>query len=67
MADTRIYRPGQEPLSVLLYQATGAEGATLLIPDLQRPFRWNPRQVTLLIDLLMRGWPFGTLLLRPQP
>jgi hypothetical protein len=38
-------------------------GATLLIPDLQRPYVWTPNQVTLLIDSLIRGWPFGTLLL----
>jgi uncharacterized protein with ParB-like and HNH nuclease domain len=24
---------------------------------------WTPNQVTLLIDSLIRGWPFGTLLL----
>jgi uncharacterized protein with ParB-like and HNH nuclease domain len=38
-------------------------GATVLIPDLQRPYVWTPNQVTLLIDSLIRGWPFGTLLL----
>lgn len=35
----------------------------MLIPDLQRPYLWTPNQVTLLIDSLVRGWPFGTLLL----
>jgi hypothetical protein len=35
----------------------------MLIPDLQRPYVWTPNQVTLLIDSLVRGWPFGTLLL----
>ena len=35
----------------------------MLIPDLQRPYVWTPNQVTLLIDSLIRGWPFGTLLL----
>ena len=63
MADTRIYRPGQEQLGTFLQRAIGPGGATLLIPDLQRPFRWSPAQVTRLIDSLMRGWPFGTLLL----
>ena len=38
------------------------EGATLLIPDLQRPYVWLPRQVVDLVDSLIRGWPFGTLL-----
>jgi hypothetical protein len=35
----------------------------MLIPDLQRPYVWTPNQVTLLLDSLIRGWPFGTLLL----
>jgi hypothetical protein len=35
----------------------------MLIPDLQRPYVWTPNQVTLLVDSLIRGWPFGTLLL----
>jgi hypothetical protein len=39
------------------------QGATLLVPDLQRPYVWSPNQVTLLVDSLLRGWPFGTLLL----
>ncbi|HEX5422007.1 MAG TPA: DUF262 domain-containing protein [Candidatus Acidoferrales bacterium] len=44
-------------------KASALHGATLLIPDLQRPYVWTPNQVTLLIDSLVRGWPFGTLLL----
>lgn len=63
MPQSRIYRPSQDTLSNLLDQAVSGEGATLLIPDLQRPFRWSPAQVIRLIDSLMRGWPFGTLLL----
>lgn len=63
MSETRIYKPGSEHLNDLLRQATSPEGATLLIPDLQRPFRWSPDQVTRLLDSLLRGWPFGTLLL----
>jgi len=35
----------------------------VLIPDLQRPYVWTPNNVSLLIDSLIRGWPFGTLLL----
>ncbi len=38
------------------------EDATLLIPNLQRPYIWDPIQVVLLVDSLIRGWPFGTLL-----
>jgi len=39
-----------------------SEDATLLIPDLQRPYIWDPNQVVVLVDSLIRGWPFGTLL-----
>jgi 5-methylcytosine-specific restriction endonuclease McrA len=39
-----------------------SEDATLLIPDLQRPYVWLPSQVIVLVDSLIRGWPFGTLL-----
>ena len=39
-----------------------SEDATLLIPDLQRPYIWDPTQVVVLVDSLVRGWPFGTLL-----
>jgi len=34
-----------------------------MVPDLQRPYVGTPSQVTLLVDSLLRGWPFGTLLL----
>jgi len=57
-----IYDQGSEPLHDLLRTAS-SERATLLIPDLQRPYVWNPSQVILLVDSLLRGWPFGTLLL----
>lgn len=63
MDQNRIYKPGSEILKALLDEANGAQGATLLIPDLQRPYRWSPDQVVRLMDSLMRGWPFGTLLL----
>lgn len=50
-------------LSDLLSRANNDLGATLLIPDLQRPYVWSPRQVIYLIDSLIRGWPFGTFLI----
>jgi hypothetical protein len=64
VANETIYRIARESLVDLL-KAAGAESgeATLLIPDLQRPFVWKPLQVALLVDSLLRGWPFGTLLL----
>lgn len=59
----KIYKDGGEPLHELLKAASSEQGATLLVPDLQRPYVWTPSQVTLLVDSLLRGWPFGTLLL----
>jgi hypothetical protein len=47
----------------LLAQAANAGGATLLIPDIQRPYVWGPKQVILLVDSILKGWPFGTILL----
>lgn len=59
----KIYQEGGEPLHEILKAASSDQGATLLVPDLQRPYVWTPSQVTLLVDSLLRGWPFGTLLL----
>jgi uncharacterized protein with ParB-like and HNH nuclease domain len=59
----RIYDNKEEELYILLSKAANDQGANVLIPDLQRPYVWSPRQVVLLIDSLLRGWPFGTLLL----
>lgn len=57
-----IYEEKSEVLFQLLENAA-ADGATVLIPDLQRPYVWTPTQVRLLVDSLIRGWPFGTLLM----
>jgi hypothetical protein len=59
----RNYSDGATYLHQLVHDASREAGATLLIPDLQRPFVWSPTQVVLLVDSLLRGWPFGTLLL----
>lgn len=58
-----IYEEKNEPLHQLLERARSGDGATVLIPDLQRPYVWTPTQVILLVDSLIRGWPFGTLLM----
>jgi len=55
------YDSRREPLAEIIKRAT--VNATYVIPDLQRPYVWTPRQVTMLIDSLFRGWPFGSLLL----
>jgi hypothetical protein len=57
-----IYTDQHDELGNLLAKASNDEGASLLIPDLQRPFVWTPLQVTRLVDSLIRGWPFGTFL-----
>jgi len=36
--------------------------STIVIPDLQRPYIWNPAQVILLVDSIFKKWPFGSLL-----
>lgn len=58
-----IYEEKTEGLHQLLDRARADDGATVLIPDLQRPYVWTPNQVSLLVDSLIRGWPFGTLLM----
>lgn len=57
-----IYADQHLPLKELLAMAGSGADATLLIPDLQRPYVWSPSQVVVLVDSLIRGWPFGTLL-----
>lgn len=58
-----IYESRSEEIHNLLDRASAANGATVVIPDLQRPYVWQPEQVILLVDSLIRGWPFGTLLM----
>ncbi len=55
------YDSRREALSEIIKRAT--VNATYVVPDLQRPYVWTPRQVTLLMDSLFRGWPFGSLLI----
>jgi len=57
-----MYGDQHRPLKELLGMAGKSDDATLLIPDLQRPYVWLPNQVIYLVDSLIRGWPFGTLL-----
>jgi hypothetical protein len=56
------YTDQHDELGNLLGKVSNDEGASLLIPDLQRPFVWTPLQVIRLVDSLIRGWPFGTFL-----
>ena len=52
-----IYEEKSEALHQLLDHARSDDGATVLIPDLQRPYVWTPNQVSLLLDSLIRGCP----------
>ena len=36
--------------------------AAYLIPDLQREYVWSSKKIINLIDTLMKGWPFGQIL-----
>jgi hypothetical protein len=55
------YDSSRAAVSEIIKNAT--MNATYVIPDLQRPYVWTPAQVTLLVDSLFRGWPFGSLLI----
>ncbi len=55
------YQSDNKTLAEIIKSST--VNASYVIPDLQRPYVWSPRQVILLVDSLFRGWPFGTLLL----
>lgn len=55
------YDSKRESLAEIIKKAT--VNATYVIPDLQRPYVWTPKQVIMLVDSLFRGWPFGSLLL----
>lgn len=55
------YSPAQPTIGELIADAT--RNPTVLVPDLQRSFVWGPREVRDLVDSILRGWPFGTLLL----
>ncbi len=59
MANT-LYDKKEFSLSELLEKST--RNASILIPNLQRPYVWTPDQISCLVDSLFRGWPFGTLL-----
>lgn len=43
-----------------------AESGCSTLPSIQRPFVWEPERITVFIDSLMRGWPFGTMLFLKQ-
>ena len=50
-----IFESSSQKLHELIEQAKSEEGATVVIPELQRPYVWTPTQVILLIDSLIKG------------
>jgi len=59
---SEIYKTDEAKLHELITRASSSN-ASILIPELQRPYVWNPRQVITLVDSILRGWPFGSLLM----
>lgn len=57
-----IYDPTSESVAKLVADSTKKSDATIVVPNLQRPFVWTPSQIVLLLDSMLKGWPFGTLL-----
>lgn len=56
-----IYTPETKLLNEFLNEILDIN-SNVVIPDLQRPYIWNPQQVILLVDSIFRKWPFGSLL-----
>jgi hypothetical protein len=57
-----IYRSESEKTLSEFLEEIMHRNSRVVIPDLQRPYIWNPKQVILLIDSLFKKWPFGSLL-----
>lgn len=60
MKDNAIYSLTPKTIQELL---TDASKGKICIPNIQRPYVWEPRQLAQLVDSLMHGWPCGNLLL----
>jgi hypothetical protein len=56
-----FYQPKSETIGRFISNIVD-RSSTIVIPDLQRPYIWSPKQVIRLIDSIFREWPFGTLL-----
>lgn len=60
------HEEGCEPLRIAkLLQLMGtnyARSASYMLPDLQRDYVWGEKKIINLIDTLMKGWPFGQIL-----
>ena len=58
----KIYESNIERRLRDIIEDASKDGAEVLIPDLQRSYVWRPDQIVLLVDSILRGWPFGSLL-----
>lgn len=64
-----VYLPEKLKTSLTLNDAfvkmgmTMTRYATFLIPDLQRGYVWKTKKITNLVDSLLKGWPFGQILI----
>jgi hypothetical protein len=61
---TQKYAVTQHPISTLLAWINSGE---IAIPEIQRPFVWNPVQVRNLLDSLLNGYPVGYLIAWRNP
>ena len=64
MSSTQKYQVNQYTIKNILNWVDSEEMA---IPEIQRPFVWNKKQVTNLIDSLYRGFPVGYLIAWKNP
>ena len=68
MISGNTHRPSTDSFTVQRLVERAGEGL-LRVPDWQRLFQWQAKNIRDLLDSIMRGYPVGTLLLwkRPQP
>ncbi|MDO5450270.1 MAG: DUF262 domain-containing protein [Akkermansia sp.] len=60
MRDKAIYSLRPKTIQELINEADHED---ICIPNIQRPYVWEPHQLAHLVDSLMHGWPCGNLLL----
>lgn len=58
------YKPSQQSVAGILGDI---ENDSIAIPEIQRPFVWQPKQVSELIDSLYHGYPTGYLIVWRNP
>ncbi len=61
---TQRYSVTQHPIETLL---TWVKSGEIAIPEIQRPFVWEPTKVRNLLDSLYQGYPIGYLIAWRNP